>query len=221
MQNEVITCFLNEFTSPSVDFDDESHNIAPDVSRMYLNRIDGMRLDFIQALSGLPQSIQKLYLEELIEKRAAVINRGYTELDSNNLLSFAEWGDGKDGRMMMSLYNLDKGLVKILDKTIAAVRTLTGVIEQQPEIKNPQEESQPLQNRHENYPDVLSGTDGLKNYLGCSHNKAFDIIKSRILPSDVQYMTGRVWKFNRKKLDEFLSKHPEALGKVRQGGVIE
>ncbi len=69
-------------------------------------------------------------------------------------------------------------------------------------------------------PDVLSGTDGLKHYLGCSHNKAFDIIKSKILPSDTQYMTGRVWKFNRKRLDEFLSKHPEALGKVRKGGII-
>lgn len=156
MQNEVIACFLNEFTSPSVDFDDESHNIAPDVSRMYLNRIDGMRLDFIQALSELPQSMQKLYLDELIEKRTAVIHRGYTELDNNNLLSFAEWGDGKDGRMMMSLHNLDKGLVKILDKTIATVRTLTGVIEQQPEIKNRQEEPQQLQNSHENYPDVRS-----------------------------------------------------------------
>lgn len=69
--------------------------------------------------------------------------------------------------------------------------------------------------------DVLSGTDGLAEYLGCSHNKAFDIIKSRILPRTVQYQTGRVWKFNRKRLDAFLEEHPEALGRVRQGGLIE
>lgn len=62
----------------------------------------------------------------------------------------------------------------------------------------------------------MSGTDGLAEYLGCSHNKAFDIIKSRILPRTVQYQTGRVWKFNRKRLDAFLEEHPEALGRVRK-----
>jgi len=69
--------------------------------------------------------------------------------------------------------------------------------------------------------EVLSGTNGLAEYLGCSHNKAFDIIKSRILPNSVQYQTGRVWKFNRKRLDAFLEEHPEALGRVRQGGLID
>lgn len=63
--------------------------------------------------------------------------------------------------------------------------------------------------------DVLSGTDGLAAYLGCSHNTAFNIIKSRKLPKNVQYMTGRVWKFNRKRLDEYLASHPEALGDVQ------
>ena len=88
------------------------------------------------------------------------------------------------------------------------------------EATQPELEKRPTPTDNKNYPDVISGTDGLKHYLGCSHNKAFDIIKSKILPSDTQYMTGRVWKFNRKRLDEFLSKHPEALGKVRKGGVI-
>lgn len=88
------------------------------------------------------------------------------------------------------------------------------------EATQPEPEARPTPTDKKNYPDVISGTDGLKHYLGCSHNKAFDIIKSKILPSDTQYMTGRVWKFNRKRLDVFLSKHPEALGKVRKGGVI-
>ena len=69
--------------------------------------------------------------------------------------------------------------------------------------------------------DVISGTDGLAEFLGCSHNKAFDIIKSRVLPRDVQYQTGRVWKFNRVRLERFLSEHPEALGRVRQGGILD
>lgn len=70
-------------------------------------------------------------------------------------------------------------------------------------------------------PKVISGTDGLKDYIGCSHNKAFDIIKSRILPKDVQYKTGNVWKFNRAKLDKFISEKPELLGKVRAKGRLD
>ena len=49
------------------------------------------------------------------------------------------------------------------------------------EIKRLQPQNEwPTQTENEKS-DVLSGTDGLKHYLGCSHNKAFDIIKSKIL----------------------------------------
>lgn len=216
MENEVIAIFMGEFSSPSVNFDNKSNSITPSENRMYLNRIDGMRIEFIQALSELPPTMQKIYLDELFSKRKEIVQRGYTKLNNNDLLTFAEYGG--DGRFMLSLKNLDDGLLKILDKTIASVKTIIG---EQEEIQTESQEAQQSHGNKTDYPDVISGTDGLKNYLGCSHNKAFDIIKSRILPPDVQYMTGRVWKFNRKKLDEFLSKHPEALGKVRQGGVIE
>lgn len=47
------------------------------------------------------------------------------------------------------------------------------------EATQPELEKRPTPTDNKNYPDVISGTDGLKHYLGCSHNKAFDIIKSR------------------------------------------
>lgn len=217
MENEVIAIFMGEFSSPSVNFDNKGNSITPSENRMYLNRIEGMRIEFIQVLSELTPTMQKIYLDELFAKREEIIKRGYVRLDYIDLVTFAEYGDGMDGRLMLSLKNLDDGLLKILDKTIASIKAIAG---EQGETQAKLQESQQSLGNKTGYPDVISGTAGLKNYLGCSHNKAFDIIKSRILPPDVQYMTGRVWKFNRKRLDEFIAKHPEILGKVRKGGVI-
>ena len=99
-------------------------------------------------------------------------------------------------------------------KSYVVHRRLT-IKEPQPKDETSTVEKEP------NLPKVISGTDGLKDYLGCSHNKAFDIIKSRILPKDVQYKTGNVWKFNRAKLDKFISENPEILGKVRAKGRLD
>ena len=220
MGNEIITKYLGEFSSPTVSFDGASHSITPMENKSYLNRIDSMRLDFIRAISELPRAMQAIYFDELVTKRNDILKRGYVTLNSSNLLAFAEWGDGNDGRMMMSLKNLDDGLLRIIDKTIQSVKSIIGESHEQAEIQDSRQSCQLTQENGDVYPDVISGTDGLKDYLGCSHNKAFDIIKSRVLPPDIQYMTGRVWKFNRKRLDEFIAKHLEALGKVRKGGVV-
>ena len=63
---------------------------------------------------------------------------------------------------------------------------------------------------------VISGTKGLAKYLGCGKSMAFSIIQNGILKdSGIQYKVGNCWKFNAKKLDEYLKKHPELLGKIR------
>lgn len=63
---------------------------------------------------------------------------------------------------------------------------------------------------------VISGTQGLADYLGCSKSMAFSVIKKGILKEEgIQYMVGKCWKFNRKKLDEHLEHHPEMLSKIR------
>ena len=63
-------------------------------------------------------------------------------------------------------------------------------------------------------PKVISGTQGLADYLGCSKTKAFGIIKSKVLePDAIQYLVGGVWKFNRERLDKFIAADPEVLGR--------
>ena len=63
---------------------------------------------------------------------------------------------------------------------------------------------------------VISGTEGLAKYLGCGKSTAFSIIKNGILKdAGIQYKVGNCWKFNAKKLEEYLKAHPERLGKIR------
>lgn len=63
---------------------------------------------------------------------------------------------------------------------------------------------------------VISGTQGLADYLGCGKSMAFSIIKNGVLKDNgIQYMVGKCWKFNREKLDKYLTEHPELLSKVR------
>ena len=67
-----------------------------------------------------------------------------------------------------------------------------------------------------NKPAIISGVQGLADYLGCSKGTAMKIVKSGTLPSGkVQYKVGENWKFNRAKLDEFLANNPEILGRKR------
>lgn len=59
---------------------------------------------------------------------------------------------------------------------------------------------------------VISGTQGLADFLGCGKTKAFAIIKSGILKrAGIQYQVGKCWKFHAVKLRQFLAETPEIL----------
>ena len=59
---------------------------------------------------------------------------------------------------------------------------------------------------------VISGTQGLASFLGCGKTKAFEIIKSGVLKTTgIQYQVGRCWKFNAKKLTEYINNNPNFL----------
>ena len=65
-------------------------------------------------------------------------------------------------------------------------------------------------------PKVLSGTQELADYIGCSKTMAFSIIKSGVLKEDaIHYKVGRCWKFHRERLDKYLADNPEILGRIR------
>jgi len=59
---------------------------------------------------------------------------------------------------------------------------------------------------------VLSGTQGLADYLECSKTKAFEIISiGKLMDAKIQYRVGKTWMFNKEKLDEYIAEHPEIL----------
>ena len=63
---------------------------------------------------------------------------------------------------------------------------------------------------------VISGTQGLADFLGCSKSMAFAIIKSGTLKEQgIQYMVGKCWKFNRELLTTYLQSNPNLLSKIR------
>lgn len=65
---------------------------------------------------------------------------------------------------------------------------------------------------------IISGVQGLADYLGCCKTTAQSIISSRILPGNVQYMVRACWKFNREKLDLFIASNPTILGERQKNG---
>ena len=63
---------------------------------------------------------------------------------------------------------------------------------------------------------IISGTQGLADYLGCGKTLAFSIIKSKVLQEEnIQYMVGKCWKFKRQGLDDYLKKNPQLIPKNR------
>lgn len=216
---ETFSTYLNEFNSPSVNWDENTNTITPMELNRYSASLDKMRIEFIEAILHLSPSMQEVYLKELEDRQEKINKFGYASIPTNNILALIQ--NGIVSESMLSCHLLHTEQLKNIGKAIA---TIKGIKSEKGinEIKEPQPKDETSTVEKEpNLPKVISGTDGLKDYLGCSHNKAFDIIKSRILPKDVQYKTGNVWKFNRAKLDKFISENPEILGKVRAKGRLD
>ncbi len=212
MNKELINNYLSEVQSPSLRWDDEAKCINPAELRRYTGLMETLRVGCIQAIEECEPTMQRFYLDELKAKRKVILMRGYASLETSNLLDYIMSADNAGGTALMSYQQLDKMLLQSVDKTISVVEAMVGGNAANEGSK----EMEATETTTETLPDVISGTNGLAEYLGCSHNTAFNIIKSRVLPRNVQYMTGKVWKFNRKRLDEYLLNHPEALGNIRK-----
>ena len=74
----------------------------------------------------------------------------------------------------MSYQQLDQMLLQSVDKTISVVEAIVGGNTANEVSK----EMGATETTTETLPDVISGTNGLAEYLGCSHNTAFNIIKN-------------------------------------------
>lgn len=83
------------------------------------------------------------------------------------------------------------------------------------EVTSEPSEAEEKEPKSESDDKVISSTEGLAKFLGCSKSIAFAIIKSRILVKNkIQYKVGNCWKFNRKKLEKLLEENPEMLKNI-------
>ena len=63
--------------------------------------------------------------------------------------------------------------------------------------------------------DTIIGVRGLATYLRCGGDKAQNIVSCGVLQkAGVSFKVGRTNQFDKKKLDAFLSAHPQALAKI-------
>ena len=103
-----------------------------------------------------------------------------------------------------------KGIIDVM----VEASTIQRQAKESPAEREPTAEKAMIENP--NKPAIISGVQGLADYLGCCKGTAMKIVKSgKLPPGKVQYKVGENWKFNRAKLDEFMADNPEILGRIR------
>ena len=59
---------------------------------------------------------------------------------------------------------------------------------------------------------IIKGVDGLAKYLGCGRTKAQDILNSeKLQKAGIAYRAGKGWRFNKEKLNAFITNNPTAF----------
>ena len=104
-----------------------------------------------------------------------------------------------------------------LTKTKEAIDYIKKTIKMYASDELPQQETSLSANKEVKKSDerVISGTEGLRTFLGCSKSLAFAVIKDGVLiENGIQYKVGNCWKFNAKKLEEFIEIHPRFLENI-------
>jgi transcription initiation factor TFIIIB Brf1 subunit/transcription initiation factor TFIIB len=210
----------------------------PDIEATEKDEFIGYLPEDLIAFKRNLENIRQQFLSQLADNKDEDVINGYlSELKTivSNLEMKATPRDamqdiiglGKEGDTVMQRVSqallaanlVDREVVASANKTIEFIERF--LVDEEEEdsvnretvvVKETPIEATPEQQK----PDTISGTKGLAKYLGCSPTMANAIIQDGILKRDkIQYRTGRIWKFNRVKLDEFLAKHPEALSKIR------
>jgi hypothetical protein len=207
--------YISEISSPSISPD----NLSGIEVQSYLRLLESARQSFIGNVAQYPKNAIKAYLNELMEAKNVIIKRGFIGMEQPALEMVQ--ADIKEAELIYIFSILDKGMMQSLEKTASFLQQVIGEEQPtepqpQPIIEQPQpEEKDEKQNVVEGVK-VISGTQGLADYLGCSKSMAFGIISRGVLKDiGIQYMVGKCWKFNREKLDKYLKEHPDLLANVR------
>ena len=213
--------YINEINNPSVQFANEGSNYL--ACQRYLNYLEQLRSSFIVYL-GMCEKVEILgFLGELEAAKGDIEKMGFAEIESNAISALFRSGiPGMDSKAqaIQDYQMLYKGILKSITKTITFINTvLSGQGEPvMQQAKNAEIVKEATDNvkMEQIETGVISGTSGLAKFLGCSKSMAFAIIDSEILKKEgIQYPTGKTWKFNRQKLQEYIEKHPDAFAHIR------
>lgn len=205
--------YISEISAPSIS----PNNLSAIEVQSYLRLLEEARQSFIGNVVQLPKSAIKAYLKELMGAKEVITKRGFVgeDFEKSALEMVMAEVEGADLICIYSL--LDTGLMKSLDRTTTFLKSVLEEEMQEEPKPQPQiiEQPQPIE-EEEIKPKVISGTQGLADYLGCSKSMAFGIISKGVLKDiGIQYMVGKCWKFNRERLDKYLTENPNLLAKAR------
>lgn len=198
--------YIKQLTSPSLKVV-PGVPTPPHLFNEYFASLESKRMEFAEFLTGCDEKTVRAYLHEVEEAIHTIEKRPFVAMSEGDIFALHVHGeetvalDFREGKLM------DTELLKSAKKMVAFINTVLGVTAEPTSI-----EVQPHVIEHAEEPTVLSGVEGLMNRLGCGKTKAFGIVKSGILKTaGIQYRVGRTWKFNAKKLSDYLREHPDFL----------
>jgi len=220
--------YIAELVNPDIHLVEEGkilHYKQEDL-RALSKRLASLRQEFLTRLTGqMNAQVLNAYLSELkvieetikfrrLDVPASIGNRHIsllcTEEDNDDVR--------REKQTMLSNQILDRYILKSTRDTIAFLK---GLLSEEPvmqQAKNAEIVKEATDNvkMEQIETGVISGTSGLAKFLGCSNSMAFAIIDREILKKEgIQYPTGKTWKFNRQKLQEYMEKHPDAFAHIR------
>ena len=196
----------------------------------YFRELEDKRLEYVESVLNTDEGARQSHVVELRRVRATIVERGfvgrtdlqkiYPEIKDMPWFCFRVVTKQYEltGEQIEALrpdgwmYLIDYGLCLSVERMI---QTLQGEYDGEQGKKHPPVENSPaVVDDKKN--EIITGTQGLADYLGCSKSMAFAIIDSGELKSaGIQYKVGRCWKFNAKWLGEYIADHPEILSRIR------
>lgn len=117
---ETFSTYLNEFNSPSVNWDENTNTITPMELNRYSASLDKMRIEFIEAILHLSPSMQEVYLKELEDRQEKINKFGYASIPTNNILALIQ--NGIVSESMLSCHLLHTEQLKNIGKAIATIK---------------------------------------------------------------------------------------------------
>ncbi len=197
--------YIKQLTSPSLKVV-PGVPTPPHLFNEYFASLESMRMEFAEFLTGCDEKTIRAFLRELEDAIRAIGKRPFATMSNADINALMMSGEESVALDFRESKLMDTELLKSAKKMVAFINTVLGVRAEGTLTEQPQPTVQPEE------PTVYSGVAGLAKALGCGKTKANEIIQSNILKDlGIQYAVGRTWKFNAKKLSEYLREHPDFL----------